>query len=120
MLTRLISTAFRIANIQGQERVSGRPSAATGSWFVLMDEVLGQRPSTAPPVLTASIPEDTPGPNDQEEDEEEESQPGLRRKRRREDEGRHEAAERMERLFSAPEDNHYIISVIIYFISFIK
>jgi len=26
-----------------------------------MDEVLGQRPSFAPPVLIASIPEDTPG-----------------------------------------------------------
>ena len=34
-------------------------------------------------------------------------------KRRREDEGGDEAAERMERLFSAPEDNHYIISVVI-------
>ena len=43
---------LRIANIQGQERVSRRvsrrSSAATGSWFVLMDEVLGQRPSTEP------------------------------------------------------------------------
>ena len=39
---------LRIANIQGQEMVCGRPSAATGSWFVLMDEVLGQRPSTEP------------------------------------------------------------------------
>ena len=27
-----------------------------------MDEVLGRRPSVAPPVLIASIPEDTPGP----------------------------------------------------------
>ena len=76
-----------------------------------MDEVLGQRPSTA------SITEDTPGPSDQEEEdddnEEEESQPRPRRKRRREDEGGHEAAERMEWLFSAPEDNHYIISVVI-------
>ena len=43
---------LRIADIQGQQRVSGRPGAAAGSWFVLkdlMDEVLGQRPSTAPP-----------------------------------------------------------------------
>ena len=102
---------LRIAYIQGQQRVSGRPSAATGSWFVLMDEVLGQRPSTAPPVLTASIPEDTPGPSDQEE--QEDSQPGPRRKRRREDEGGHEAAERIERLFSAPKDNPYIITVVI-------
>ena len=49
-----------------------------------MDEVLGQRPS------------------DQEEKDEDDEE---------EDEGGHEAAERMERLFSAPEDNHYIISV---------
>ena len=35
-----------------------------------------------------------------------------RRKRRREDEGGHEAAERMERLFSVPEDNPYIIAVV--------
>ena len=52
--------------------------------IVLMDEVLGQGPSSAPPVLTASIPEDKPGPSDQEEededDEEEESQLGLRRR----------------------------------------
>ncbi len=38
-----------------------------------MDEVLGQRPSNNPPVLIASIPEETPGPSsavgDREEDE---------------------------------------------------
>ena len=65
-----------------------------------MDEVLGQRPSIAPPVLIASIPEDTPGPSaaaadqvvvEDEDDEEvvveeDESQPGPSRKRRREDE----------------------------------
>ena len=70
---------------------------------------------TAPPVLTASIPEDTPGPSDQEEeeDDDEESQPRPRRKRRREDEAGHEAPERMERLFSAPEDNPYIIYVVV-------
>ncbi|XP_073335830.1 uncharacterized protein [Pagrus major] len=71
------------------EGVGGKPTAATWPWFVLMDEVLGQRPSIAPPVLIASLPEDTPGPSgvvEQEEDEdEEESQPGQRRKRRRED-----------------------------------
>ena len=72
---------LRIANIQGQERISERPNDATGSWFVGSDEY-------------------------------EESQPGPRRKRRREDEGGHEAAERVERRFSAPEDNPYIISVI--------
>ena len=96
---------LRVANIQGQERVIGRPSTATVSWCVLMDEVLGQRSSTGPPVLTASIPEDTPRPGEQEEeedddDEAEESQPKPRRKRRREDEGGHETAERMLRLFS--------------------
>ncbi|MEQ2231397.1 hypothetical protein ILYODFUR_039182, partial [Ilyodon furcidens] len=45
------------------EGVSEKPTAATWPWFVLMDEVLGQRPSTTPPVLIASIPEDTPGPS---------------------------------------------------------
>ncbi|KAK5610508.1 hypothetical protein CRENBAI_003837 [Crenichthys baileyi] len=45
------------------EGISETPTAATWPWFVLMDEVLGQRPSTTPPVLIASIPEDTPGPN---------------------------------------------------------
>ena len=61
-----------------------------------MDEALGQRSSTVPPVLTASIPEDTPGPSgtapereeeeedDDDGDDEEGSQP--RRKRKREDE----------------------------------
>ena len=66
-----------------------------------MDEVLGQRSSTAPPVLTAFIPEDTPGPSDQEEededDEEEESQPAPRRKRRMK---RADAAAARERIHS--------------------
>ncbi|KAK0140308.1 hypothetical protein N1851_022783 [Merluccius polli] len=80
------------------EGTSGKPTAADWPWFVLMDEALGQRPSIAPPVLIASIPEDTPGPSavgdqqgggdeDEEEEEEEEeleeSQPGPKRKRRR-------------------------------------
>lgn len=43
-----------------------------------MDEVLGQRPSIKPPVLIASIPDDTPGPSaavgDQEERDEEENE----------------------------------------------
>ena len=64
-----------------------------------MDEVLGQRPSIAPPVLIASIPEDTPGPSaaaadqavvvveEEDEDEaEDESRPGPSKKRKREDE----------------------------------
>ncbi|MEQ2315378.1 hypothetical protein AMECASPLE_021615, partial [Ameca splendens] len=45
------------------EGVSEKPTAATWPWFVLMDEVLGQRSSTTPPVLIASIPEETPGPS---------------------------------------------------------
>ena len=70
---KLMHHVLKTANIQRQQRVSRRPRAVTGSWFVLMDEVFGQRPSTA-------------------------------------------AAERMERLFSAPQDNPYIISVISYLI----
>lgn len=54
-------------------------TAATWPWFVLMDEVLGQRHSTPPtPILITSIPEDTPGPSaavDDQEEEEEECQP---------------------------------------------
>ncbi|XP_034028468.1 uncharacterized protein LOC117512489 [Thalassophryne amazonica] len=54
------------------EGVSGKPNAATWPWFVLMDEVLRQRPSTTPSVIISSIPDDTPGPStavsDQEED----------------------------------------------------
>ncbi|XP_029903834.1 uncharacterized protein LOC115356742 [Myripristis murdjan] len=111
------------------EGVSGKPTAATWPWFALMDEVLGQRPSIAPPVLIASLPEDTPGPaaavgqQEEEEDEEEEEEPvpGPRRKRSRDDEllellredmrqqreaeerRERESRERMERLFSLLE-----------------
>ncbi|KAK0143224.1 hypothetical protein N1851_018650 [Merluccius polli] len=115
------------------EGTSGKPTAANWPWFVLMDEALGQRPSIAPPVLIASIPEDTPGPSavqgdqqggedeEEEEEEEEESQPGPKRKRRREDDllslmkedmkmqreaeerREKESKERMERLFSLLE-----------------
>lgn len=45
------------------EGVSGKIIAATWPWFVPMDEVLGQRPSTRCPVLIASIQEDTPRPS---------------------------------------------------------
>ncbi|KAK0145344.1 hypothetical protein N1851_015765 [Merluccius polli] len=72
------------------EGVSGKPTAAPWPYFVLMDEVLGQRHSTTPPVLIASVPKDTPGPStvvDDQEEAEEESQPRPeRRKQRREDE----------------------------------
>ncbi|CAM4694827.1 unnamed protein product [Leuciscus chuanchicus] len=44
------------------EGVSGKPTAETWPWFVLMDEVLGQRHCTNPSVVIASICEDTPGP----------------------------------------------------------
>ena len=44
------------------------------------------------------------------------SRRASQRKGRREDEGGKEAAERMDRLFSAPEDNPYIISVVSYLI----
>ena len=48
---------LRIANIQGR-LTSRSASTATWPWFVLMDDILGQRHSTVPPVLIASIPED--------------------------------------------------------------
>ncbi|KAL3996245.1 hypoxia-inducible factor prolyl 4-hydroxylase [Sarotherodon galilaeus] len=78
------------------EGVSGKTTAATWPWFVPMDEVLGQRPSTRPPVLIASTQEDTPGPStaagtqgqdvERQEDEAQlEAQP-KKRKRDREDE----------------------------------
>ncbi|MEQ2160333.1 hypothetical protein GOODEAATRI_032640, partial [Goodea atripinnis] len=70
------------------EGVSEKPTAATWPWFVLMDEVLGQRPSTTPPVLIASIPEDTPGPsgavgNQMEKEVSEPAGRGQKRKRNR-------------------------------------
>ncbi|KAK0144215.1 hypothetical protein N1851_017419 [Merluccius polli] len=118
------------------EGTSGKPTAANWLWFVLMDEVLGQRPS----VLIVSIPEDTPGPcaavgdHQEDKDEEEESQPGPSRKRRREDDlfnllkedmrlqreaeerREQESRERMERLFSLLERivHKYIFFVFIY------
>ncbi|MED6272715.1 hypothetical protein CHARACLAT_033306, partial [Characodon lateralis] len=72
------------------EGVSEKPTAATWPWFVLMDEVLGQRSSTTPPVLIASIPEDTPGPsgavgNQAEKDDSEPAGRGQKRKRDRDD-----------------------------------
>uniref|UniRef100_A0A8C5CQ19 Myb/SANT-like DNA-binding domain-containing protein n=1 Tax=Gadus morhua TaxID=8049 RepID=A0A8C5CQ19_GADMO len=71
------------------EGVGGKPTAATWPWFVLMDEVLGQRHSTNPPVLIASIPEDTPGPStavvDLEVEEKDEEESRSRRKSRKRD-----------------------------------
>ena len=141
---KLINNDFHCHTYPGTGEVSWRPSAATWPWCVLMDEVLGQRPSSAPTVITASVPEDTLGPSaaagDQEEkdddDEEEKSQPEPRRKRRREDEliqllkedkrlqreaeerRDRESRERMERLFSLLETtaNRYFTSVVIYLI----
>ncbi|KAJ8335265.1 hypothetical protein SKAU_G00409040 [Synaphobranchus kaupii] len=55
-----------------------------------MDEILGQRPSISPPVLIASIQEDSPGPSNtqgQGQDEDQNQQAGSRkRKAGREDE----------------------------------
>lgn len=41
---------------------NGKPTAETWPWFVLMDEMLGQRPSISPPVLISSLPDDEPQP----------------------------------------------------------
>ncbi|MEQ2259775.1 hypothetical protein XENORESO_018122 [Xenotaenia resolanae] len=98
---------------------SPRLSAGTWPWFVLMDEVVGQRSSTTPPVLIASIPEDTPGPsgavgNQMEKEDSEPTGRGQKRKRDgyeemmefiREDmrvqrEPEETRAQRMDRLFS--------------------
>ncbi|KAL4000855.1 claudin [Sarotherodon galilaeus] len=74
------------------EGVSGKPTAATWPWFALMDEVLGQRPSTRPPVLIASIQEDTPQPSSavgnqvlDEEEQEDECQVEQRREKIKKD-----------------------------------
>ncbi|KAJ8369253.1 hypothetical protein SKAU_G00092810 [Synaphobranchus kaupii] len=74
----------------GEGTENGKPTAATWPWFALMDEVLGQRPSISPPVLIASIQEDSPGPSNtqgQGQDEDQNQQAGSRkRKAGREDE----------------------------------
>ncbi|KAL3995809.1 sterol O-acyltransferase [Sarotherodon galilaeus] len=112
------------------EGVSGKPTAATWPWFALMDEVLGQRPSTKPPVLIASIHEDTPGPSsavgnqvldeEEQEDEGQVEQRGAKRKKDRdefldliredmrlqremEERRAQEAKDRMDRLFGLLE-----------------
>ncbi|KAK9969110.1 hypothetical protein ABG768_027311 [Culter alburnus] len=63
------------------EGVNGKPTAATWPWFVLMDEVLGQRHSNNSPVLISSIPEDTPGPSSAVDDQDEEEPATFKRKR---------------------------------------
>ncbi|XDV44917.1 hypothetical protein PO909_013130 [Leuciscus waleckii] len=98
-------------------------SAETWPWFALMDEVLGQRHSTNPPILLTSFPEDTSGPSSavDDENEEEPRSPPAKRKRghvdelvellredinfQREVEERRaqESRERMDRLFSLIE-----------------
>ncbi|KAK0149247.1 hypothetical protein N1851_010229 [Merluccius polli] len=67
------------------EGVSGKPTAATWPYFVLVDEELGQRHSTTTPVLIASILEETPGPSTAVDDQEESQLQPLNRKRRRDD-----------------------------------
>ncbi|KAK0137027.1 hypothetical protein N1851_026788 [Merluccius polli] len=123
---------IRIANIQAQGRGQvGSPLLPIGpglpSWMRRSDRGL-----LLPPVLIASIPEDTPGPSatvgdqqgggeEEEEEELEESQPGPKRKRKREDDllslmredmklqreaeerREKESKERMEKLFSLLE-----------------
>lgn len=73
----------------------GEAHCCSSAWFGFMDEVLGQRPSTRPPVLIASIREETPGPSsavgepekdNKEEAEDESRQEPEKRKRKREDE----------------------------------
>ncbi|MEQ2190245.1 hypothetical protein GOODEAATRI_033827 [Goodea atripinnis] len=72
-----------------------------------MDEVLGQRSSTTPPVLIASIPEDTPGPsgavgNQMEKEDSEPAGRGQKRKRDRDDgvdQGGHEGTENGQTVF---------------------
>ncbi|CAJ1059691.1 uncharacterized protein LOC121644312 [Xyrichtys novacula] len=64
----------------------GAVTAATWPWFILMDEMLGQRPPINPPLLIASLREDEPGPSgtaparqqqqQQQEEEEEEEEDG--------------------------------------------
>lgn len=110
--------------------MSGKPTAATWPWFALMDEVSGQRPSTKPPVLIASIHEDTPGPSsavgnqvldeEEQEDEGQVEQRGAKRKKDRdevldliredmrlqremEERRAQEAKDRMDRLFGLLE-----------------
>ncbi|MED6295546.1 hypothetical protein CHARACLAT_032942 [Characodon lateralis] len=81
--------------------------AATWPWFVLMDEVLGQRSSTTPPVLIASIPEDTPGRSGAvgNQMEKEDSEPAGRGQKRKMDkvggvdQGRHEGTENGQTVF---------------------
>ncbi|MEQ2316915.1 hypothetical protein AMECASPLE_037320 [Ameca splendens] len=95
------------------EGVSEKPTAATWPWFVLMDEVLGQRSSTTPPVLIASIPEETPGPsravgNQMEKEDSEPAGRGQKRKRDRDEEmmeliREDMRAQRMDRPFSILE-----------------
>ncbi len=98
----------------------GKPTAETWTLFVLIDEVLGQRPSNNPPVLIASIPEETPEPSsavgDREEDEpaptpgkkkwgreDELLRENIRFQRETEERRAQESRERMDRLFSLLE-----------------
>lgn len=70
----------------------GEAHCCSSAWFGFMDEVLGQRPSTRPPVLIASIREETPGQSsavgepekdNKEEAEDESQQEPEKRKRKR-------------------------------------
>ncbi|MED6285798.1 hypothetical protein CHARACLAT_032829, partial [Characodon lateralis] len=100
------------------EGVSEKPTAAIGPGLSLWNEVLGQRFSTTPPVLIASIPEDNPGPsgavgNRMEKEDSDPAGRGQKRKRDRDEEmmeliredmrvqrEAEKRAQRMDRLFS--------------------
>ena len=131
------------------EGTSGKPSAATWPWFVLPHGwgVRAEAFHCAPPVLIASIPEETPGPSaaaaDQavvvEDEEEDESRPGPPKKWKREDklisliredmrlqretEARREweSAACMERLFSLLEkmSEHWLPLLLLFWVSFL-
>lgn len=61
----------------GEGTWSGKPTASTWHWFVLMDKALGQRQSSAAPFLIASIQEDDSGPSSAVEKQEEETEEGT-------------------------------------------
>ena len=131
------------------EGTSEKPIAATWPWFVLPHGwgVRAEAFHCAPPVLIASIPEETPGPSaaaaDQavvvEDEEEDESRPGPSKKWKREDklisliredmrlqretEARREweSAACMERLFSLLEkmSEHWLSLLLLFWVSFL-
>ncbi|MED6275946.1 hypothetical protein CHARACLAT_031860, partial [Characodon lateralis] len=89
-----------------REGVSEKPTAGTWPWFLLMDEVLGQRSSTTPSVLIASIPPAWPScravGNRMEKEDGEPAGRGQNRKRDRDDgfnQGGHEGTNNGQTVF---------------------